>query len=266
MDKNIAVAVVALAAVVMAICMTIAVLVRDDDGNGHPNAVTIPDDETPNETTIPSDDPGPGDHQDEYKDDGTFMFNDTTGKAVITGYIGQGEVVTVPRTVIEPNTQIELEVIGIAPWGFANSTTITSVVLHDGIASIGAHAFENCAALKSFSWPEAVASIGDYAFANCTSLESVDIPKRVGSIGVSAFDGCSSLGYLLVESGVASLGDHALRGCVKLQTVSFKGDAPALGDGWDEGSGRFTVLYVEGAEGFTPGTWEGHISQQVPAN
>ena len=48
-----------------------------------------------------------------------------------------------------------------APWG----TSITKVIIEDGVTSIGEDAFYNCTSLTSIVIPDSVTSIGKYAFA-----------------------------------------------------------------------------------------------------
>ena len=76
------------------------------------------------------------------------------------------------------------------PWKDYRSL-IASVVIEDGVTSIGDYAFEGCdnANLTSVTIPASVTSIGDFAFGYCTYLASVTIPvASLTCYGVRAFD------------------------------------------------------------------------------
>lgn len=82
-----------------------------------------------------------------------------------------------------------------APW-HNNCNYITSIIIDDGVTSIGQCAFESCN-LTSVTIPNSVISIGNYAFISCDQMESITIPNSVTTIG-----------------------DQFLRGCYALKTVS----------------------------------------------
>lgn len=56
---------------------------------------------------------------------------------------------------------------------FRQCRNIESIIIHDGIASIGWRAFSNCNSLTSVTIPNSVTSIGEGAFENCSSLTSI---------------------------------------------------------------------------------------------
>ena len=79
-----------------------------------------------------------------------------------------------------------------SPWD-AYKSNIQSVVINDGVTSIGQYAFSLCRGLASVTIPNSVTYIGYGAFFNCTGLASVTIPNSVTSIRGSAFYACSGL-------------------------------------------------------------------------
>ena len=79
-------------------------------------------------------------------------------------------------------------------------SSIKTVVIEDGVTSIGVYAFYNCTGLTSVTIPNSVTSIGDGAFYDCSSLTTVTIPNSVTSIGYWAFEGCTGLTSITCEA------------------------------------------------------------------
>ncbi len=111
------------------------------------------------------------------------------------------------------------------PW-YSYCTDITTVVIGNGVTSIGSmafnghDAFNRCTSLKSVEIPASVTSIGDFAFIYCTSLESVEIPASVTYIGGEVFYGCTSLKSIEIPASVTSIDDFAFVGCTSLASIS----------------------------------------------
>ena len=77
------------------------------------------------------------------------------------------------------------------PWIWKGySKDIASVIIGDGITSIGINAFHNCSSLTSVTIPEGVKSIEERVFCGCSSLTIINIPNSVTSIGSYAFKFC----------------------------------------------------------------------------
>ena len=79
----------------------------------------------------------------------------------------------------------------VAPW-YTKRTKILSVVVEDGVTSIGDYAFYFCD-MTSVTIPEGVTNIGACAFYDCSSLTNVTIPDSMTHIGYKAFCYCNSL-------------------------------------------------------------------------
>ena len=86
-----------------------------------------------------------------------------------------------------------------APW-FGKRTKITSVVINEGVTSIGEYAFHSHAKIRSVEISNSVTSIGTYAFGDCTALTSINIPASVTSIVVFAFINDKSLTEITVDA------------------------------------------------------------------
>ncbi len=76
-----------------------------------------------------------------------------------------------------------------APWNEYVSN-IKTVVINDGVTSIGNQAFMSCTVLTDITLPDTLSSIGSYAFYKCTALGDVIMPAGVTSIGTYAFRNC----------------------------------------------------------------------------
>lgn len=89
-----------------------------------------------------------------------------------------------------------------------------SLVLLDGVSSIGDWAFDGCTSLSNLVIPDSVTSIGDGAFKICSSLTSISIPSSVTSIERNAFSCCKGLKSIYVfAEDVPTTGTGAFDGC-----------------------------------------------------
>ena len=103
-----------------------------------------------------------------------------------------------------------------APWRSLNPAP-TSLVLEEGITSIGNYAFYLCSGFKgSLTIPNSVTNIGNYAFYDCEGFKgSLTIPNSVTSIGERAFRNCSGFnGSLTIGNSVTTIGDYAFYECL----------------------------------------------------
>ena len=105
-----------------------------------------------------------------------------------------------------------------APW-HDYQDSIKTVVIEDGVTSVGESVFSSYANLESVQLPSTLKQIGGSAFSRCSSLKEINVPEGVVHIGYSAFDGCSSLKEISIPEGVTHIGYSAFDGCSSLATV-----------------------------------------------
>ena len=86
----------------------------------------------------------------------------------------------------------------IAADGFVGQETIVSVVIPEGVTTVGKHAFDNCSRIETVVLPSGLKSIRDYAFSGCVKLLSLDVPDSVVSLGYGMLKGCRSLAVLTI--------------------------------------------------------------------
>ena len=65
---------------------------------------------------------------------------------------------------------------------------IKSVVIPNGVTSIGNRAFSGCSSLTSITIPDSVTSIGREAFSDCSSLKRLTIPAKFTDWDVNKWD------------------------------------------------------------------------------
>ncbi|MGN0458668.1 MAG: leucine-rich repeat protein [Eubacterium sp.] len=117
------------------------------------------------------------------------------------------------------------------PWSSVKPN-ITSVVVGEGITTIGDYCFYNCTALTSVSLPSTLKAINGSgtrdgqttsfgAFRDCTALTSITFPEGLETIGTVAFRGCTALSSVTFPDSVTSIGAASFTGCTSLRTVTF---------------------------------------------
>ena len=172
-------------------------------------------------------------------DNGTLTISGT-GK-MYDYYSPWSNATTSVKTVV-----IQNGVTSIGSEAFYGCGSLTSVIILGSVTSIGDYAFAHCDSLTSVTILGSVTSIGVSAFAYCDSLTSVTIPGSATSIGASAFAWCRSLILVTIQNGVTSIGDEAFYGCNGLTSVTIPGSVTSIGTSAFSECGLTTVTIQEG--------------------
>lgn len=114
------------------------------------------------------------------------------------------------------------------PW---NGYAISSVMIEEGVTSIGNRAFSHCDSLRSISIPKTVTRIGDSAFSGCYKLTKLVLRGTVTSIGNYAFANCEQLVKAILPDSITSIGDYAFLNCKCLEEFRIPANLEQICEG-----------------------------------
>ncbi len=104
----------------------------------------------------------------------------------------------------------------IGKCAFAKNWALTSIVLPNGLVSVGYESFYNCSAATELVLPNTLKVIAYGAFANCTHVTKVYLPASVTTIGDFAFRGMFNLVRCTGGAGLVTIGAQAFEHDSKL--------------------------------------------------
>lgn len=106
---------------------------------------------------------------------------------------------------------------------------LTEVTIPGSVESIGDMAFGSMKTLQKVTLEEGVQSIGTMAFLHCEALEELKLPSTLTEIGSSAFSGCSKLKELELPDGITMISSFAFDACSSLKEVAIPGSVQSMG-------------------------------------
>lgn len=114
---------------------------------------------------------------------------------------------------------------------FYSNSNIKTIIIENGVTSIGKMSFAFCKNLTSVTIPDSVAEIDSNAFIACMRLTGVTIPDSVTDIGFSAFRYCEKLTSVTIGNSVTAIGTYAFDGCESLTNVTIPDSVTNIGYG-----------------------------------
>ena len=114
------------------------------------------------------------------------------------------------------------------PWG--NRKDVKTLVIEEGITSVGKYAFMGLSGLQQVSLPDTLTVIKRFAFYKCEALEEIRIPEGVTSIEYAAFSGCSSLTDAALPDSVCSIGESVFARCSGLKSIVIPKNVTVIKD------------------------------------
>ncbi len=207
--------------------------------------------------------------------------------ASLTHYYGNGGVVMIPTDLslreignfafsnfdYVPKTEEELAFDDretTKQW-YIGESTITKVVIPEGVEKIGAYAFANLTALEEIVLPSTLQAIEYGAFYGCTALQKItfsgennlqiinqhafemcDLKDTVDLSAICvvsdyAFAGNKNLKEVITADSLLSIGQYAFAGCEKLETVTITASKVKYGAYAFTGCDGIKSFYVNAA-------------------
>lgn len=106
---------------------------------------------------------------------------------------------------------------------------VETLVLPASLKKVGAGAFAS-SHIASLVVPEGVESLGDYAFYGCNNLKDVSLPASIKTVGKGAFGNCRELQTIdLSSTGITEIPAQAFSGAVNLESVSLPASVVKIG-------------------------------------
>ena len=134
---------------------------------------------------------------------------------------------------------------------FYENTNIKSVIIENGVTSIGDGVFQGCTSLRSVTIPDSVTSIGDDAFYGCyftsenfvnNSNVELDDSSKPTIVDTDAGGFCIkdnelvnmrptyAIGEITIPDSVTSIGDYAFCSCENLTSITIPGSVTSIGN------------------------------------
>ena len=144
--------------------------------------------------------------------------------------------------------------------GYSNSNTpfynsdIKTVVIENGVTSIGNYAFYKCSNLSTLTIPNSVTYIGYNALSGCSSLDTLILGMK--EIHSNEFKDINTIKTVTLTEGVEKIGDYAFSGCSHLESINFPDSLIFMGKdilkntAWFNYRGKGLIVYDDWAYGF----------------
>ena len=193
-------------------------------------------------------------------DDLTWSLDQTTGVLTISG---TGNMQNVDSFIFAPwdayrdlirSVVIEEGVESIGKCMIGPLVNLESVSLPNSVRFIYEEAFYGCSKLASITLPENIESVFRGAFRNCTGLKEINIPKSTYFDGY-IFEGCTSLESIVIPAGVVNpntgatlqLGQMMFKDCTALKTVTIEQGVSELAQAMFSGCTALSEITIPGS-------------------
>lgn len=164
-------------------------------------------------------------------------------------------------------------------YAFADCELLEELIIAENpaLTDLGAHNFENCTSLSRVVLPDGLVDLGDWTFFGCTALQELTIPATVNVVGGNyfhgssvtsitigdgvteiakyAFDGDTAITEVHLPAGLTRIGDYAFRGCTSLTSITLPDSIQYLGTQSFSASGLTGVVLPKNLLGIGNGAF-----------
>ena len=116
----------------------------------------------------------------------------------------------------------------ISPW--YHNTNITTLIVKEGVTSIGDYAFLGCYKISNISFPNSLTSIGYSAFDPCSVLTEITLPENLIYLGGYSLTS-GNFSSISIPIGITSIEKYTFANCKKLKSVSLPDTLTSIGEG-----------------------------------
>lgn len=116
--------------------------------------------------------------------------------------------------------EVPASVTRIEAYAFMGAT-LTTIVLPQGLETIGDSAFWTCERLTQINLPDSITKIGSGAFGSCTSLVSLTLPARLTVMEQGLVAMCANLENITLPQSLIRIEERAFAYCNSLVTVAL---------------------------------------------
>lgn len=192
-------------------------------------------------------------HNSLYKIQITYVYdlNDGTGSQTVTKEIAAyttADTRGIQYTLVDDHYEVAHsgvdtpEMVILSHIGGIPVTTITShaltgktflrtLIIENGVTTIGESAFLACGNLERVTLPDSLQTIEESAFSGCVNLKSISIPSSVTTIGPLAFSSCTALTDITLSNGLQTIGRSAFYDCHNVMNITIPASVTAIDGG-----------------------------------
>ena len=163
-----------------------------------------------------------------------------------------GTVKEIPSSLCDDQSALTTVVLknGVETIGaraFQNDKNLSSVSLPNSLTKIGESAFEFCYGLSSITLPNGLTTIGSQAFAH-TGLSMLVLPDSVQSVSREAFAFNSALETVTLSAGMTTLPALSFRSCTSLREVTIPASITTIASTAFDGCSKLSTIYYGGSQ------------------